>query len=114
MRFRPNVAMGQKPTFRGLRAMSALPPKADLKADIVAVCRSPVSAKSCRERGRQTRCLFNYLVGALLKKQRHVESNFLGSLEIDDKFELGRLHYGKVSRLFTLENTACADAHPAV
>jgi len=41
----PMSALGHKRTFQGFRAMSALPSKADLKADIFEVCRCPLSAK---------------------------------------------------------------------
>ena len=43
---------------------------------------------------RQPASLFDQLVGALLKTQRHVEAERLGGLKIDDQFVLGRrLHW---------------------
>jgi hypothetical protein len=52
-------ALGQKQTSAHVRAMSALPPKADI------------------------RILFDQLIGALLEKWGHVETEQLGCLEIN-------------------------------
>src|SRR6516162_2511380 len=42
---------------------------------------------------------FDYLVGALLQKQRHVEAECLGGLEIDHQLELDGGLDGKLARL---------------
>src|SRR5713226_4559923 len=48
--------------------------------------------------------LFDHLVGALLKMQRHVEAELLGGLEIDHQLELDRGLNGKLARLRALED----------
>src|SRR5436309_8495780 len=48
----------------------------------------------------------DYLVGARLQRQRHVEPQRSCSLEINDKLELGRLLDRQVRRLFTLQDAA--------
>ena len=45
---------------------------------------------------------------------RHGEAERLGGLEIDDEFELGRLHDRQVCRLLALKNPSSIDAGSAV
>jgi hypothetical protein len=63
-----------------------------------------VSAISGREQTQQTALLFDHLVGALLEKQRHVQSERLGSLEIDHQLKLDWGLDGKHARLLALED----------
>src|SRR3974390_898715 len=46
----------------------------------------------------------DHLIGELLEMQRYVETDRLGCLEIDDKFELKRSLHWKLGWLFALEN----------
>ena len=48
--------------------------------------------------------LLDDLVGGHLHDQRHREAERLRRFEIDDEFDLGRLHHGKVGGLLTLED----------
>jgi hypothetical protein len=48
--------------------------------------------------------LLDHLVGALLEKQRHVQSERLGSLEIDHQLKLDWGLDGKHARLLALED----------
>jgi hypothetical protein len=48
--------------------------------------------------------LLDDLVGGHLHDQRHREAECLRRFEIDDEFELGRLHHGKLGGLLTLED----------
>jgi len=55
----PMSALGQKRTFRNVRAMSALPPKADMDQHRCDVCFVPKAAPpkaDIAERGRHPRC----------------------------------------------------------
>ena len=48
--------------------------------------------------------LLDHLIGAREQRDRRIEAERLGSLEIDDKFEFGcKLHW-KIARLFPLED----------
>ena len=53
---------------------------------------------------QQSSALFDDLVGALLEKERHVEAERLGGLEIDHKLELDRSLDGKLTWLLALED----------
>jgi hypothetical protein len=66
-------ARGQEHRIGAVRNISALPPRADVGADIV---EPPVSATSR---------LLDHLVGALLEEPRHVEAERPCGLEIDDQ-----------------------------
>ena len=81
-------ALGQKQTFGHVRAMSALPPKADMVGTVVmsALCQKRTSA------------LFDHLVGASKQRLRPGESKRLGGLEIDDQLKLCRRLHWKVGR----------------
>jgi len=48
--------------------------------------------------------LFDQLVGALLKTQRHVEAERLGGLKIDHQLVFGRRLYRHITWFFPLEN----------
>src|SRR5271165_345702 len=48
--------------------------------------------------------LFDHLVGAGQYCRQHVEAQCLGSFEVDDKLEFGRLLDRQVTGLFTLED----------
>ena len=80
-------------------SMSGLPPKADIgeQAPACQLC-----AKSGREQAQQTECLFNDLVGELLQLKRHVETECLGGLEINDQLVFRRYLHRKVGRLVAL------------
>jgi hypothetical protein len=54
--------------------------------------------------------LFDHLVGAAEKRQRHGKPERLGSLEIDDQLDFRGLLDRQIDRLLTLENPAGVDA----
>jgi len=58
--------------------------------------------------------LLNHLIGAREHRWRYSEADRLCGLEIDDQVKNRRLHHRQVSRLRTLENSACAEAGLAV
>ena len=64
-------ALGQKQTFKRLRLMSALPPKADITQHGSNVRFVPKA---------DIRILFEQLIGALLEKWRYVETERFGGL----------------------------------
>src|SRR5262245_42742151 len=78
------------------KAMSALPPKADICSANTDVCYGPIADMAC---------LLDHLVGAGEQRWRHRDSERLGSFEIDDKFVLAWGLYGQVGRLLTFEDT---------
>src|SRR6516165_3591340 len=80
--------------------MSALPPKADKRQMSRHVCFVP-KADSCSAAKSP---LFEHLVGEREQLCRHVETECLGGLEIDDELEFRGLHDRQVGGLFTLEN----------
>jgi hypothetical protein len=65
--------MGQERRISAVRNLSALPPRADVGADIV---EPPLSATTCREQTQQPECvegdLLDHLIGELLEMQRHL------------------------------------------
>src|SRR5215468_5021031 len=85
--------------------MSALAHYADLPLDI---SRGPRSAKTGREQMQQMTWraapLFDHLIGALLQKERHVQAERLGGLDVDDKLELDRGLDRKIGRLFSAQD----------
>ena len=82
-------ALGHKQTKRHHGAMSALPPKADIRLTPLHVRFVPKAAVSrCSNTSAEPE-LLDHLVGKLLKMQRHVEAEHLGGLEVDDQLELG-------------------------
>jgi len=73
--------MGQKQTFCDAEAMSALPPKAD-------ICSAPAHVRFvpiATDAPQQTASLFDHLVGERENAGRKIETECLGSLEIDDE-----------------------------
>jgi hypothetical protein len=89
-------ASGQNQTFLWVAAMSALPPKADAKAD-----------------GRRVRFVpeadmftisLDQLVGTQLNLTRNREADRLCSLEVDHQLVLGGRLHGQVARLFSLQD----------
>src|SRR6516164_9712686 len=98
-------ALGQKQTLMSARAMSALPPKADIGTQSWNVRFVP-KADIC---GAANSSLFDHLVGASTYRLRNGEAQCFGSLEIDYKLILcGRL-YGKIGWLRALENAIDID-----
>jgi hypothetical protein len=57
--------------------------------------------------------LLDDLVGGHLHDQRHREAECLRRFEIDDEFDLGRLHHGKLGGLLTLEDAIDIEGHLA-
>src|SRR5215469_4279736 len=57
---------------------------------------------------QQHSCSLDHLVGGLLKLERHVEAEPLGSFEIDDQFELGWSLHRQVGRLLAPEDAGRA------
>src|SRR6516164_1886211 len=52
---------------------------------------------------------FDHLVGAKQDPRRDRHTECFSGLEIDYRFECGRLLYRQISRLFALENAPCVD-----
>ena len=75
-------ALGHKRTFAAQKAMSALPPKADMCSATRHVRFVPKA---------DINNLFDHLIRTRLHRRRHVDAERLGRREIDDKLELGRL-----------------------
>ena len=93
-------ALGHKRTYAVHKAMSALPPIATAKADFrTRSCLLYPQERTCAVQRRMSamgqyrtlRHSFDHLVGALLKMKRHVKSQRLGGLDIDNQLQLGRL-----------------------
>jgi hypothetical protein len=75
-------ALGQKQTSRGEASMSALPLKADIPQSTCDVCFVTWRAS------------FDHLVGSNDHRCRYSQTYGSCGLEIDDKFEFGRLLHG--------------------
>src|SRR5262249_49618138 len=87
-------------------AMSALPPKADIRWQASAC---PLCAISGLMQCSKTN-LFDHLVGAGEQLRRHREAERAGGRQGDDELEFGRLHHRQVGRLAPLENATHIDA----
>ena len=64
------------------------------------VCFVPLAA----EQMQQVASLFNHVIGASKQCRWHLETERLGSLEVDDEVEIGRLQDRKISWPGALEN----------
>src|SRR5262245_11607186 len=90
--------------------MSALPQEADLPRRRGNVSSGPLPDLSrCSKRARKK--LLDDLIGAGEQRGRRVEAERSGGLEVDDQFELGRLHHWKIGGLLALENPTDIDAY---
>ena len=87
---------------------SDLPPKADIDRRDGYVCFVPEAAVSRCSREP----LLDHLVGTLLEKERHVEAERPGGLEVDHQLELDRGLDGKIARLRALEDAIGAGDNP--
>ena len=90
------TGVGQERRIGAVRNISALPPRADVGADIV---EPSVSAITCREQSQQTASLFDHLVGAGEQRWWNLEAERLRGLEIDEQLEPCRLLYRNFTRL---------------
>jgi hypothetical protein len=81
-------ASGQERRIGAVRNISALPPRADVGADIV---ERPLSAKIGREQMQQKMQLFDHFVGEQLDRIGHLKIERPGRLQVDDEFEFSRL-----------------------
>src|SRR5262249_13319853 len=99
-------ALGHKRTFSETCAMSAIPPKADITVTPCHVCFGPKADIAS----------FDDLIGDLLKMHRYVETERLGSFEVDHQLELGRLLDRQIGGFFTFQNSVdiCRGAVPNV
>src|SRR5262245_49479814 len=77
------------------RAMSALPPKADMCSAVVHVRFGPKA---------DIANLFDHLVRTGDKRGRHGETKRLSSLEIDDQLQLGREFHRKITRFGSFQD----------
>ena len=75
--------------------MSALPPKADIRPRDQDVCFGPIT---------EVTSLLDHLVSGHLQRQRQLEAECLGRLEVDDELEFRRLLYRKVGWCFAFED----------
>src|SRR4029077_7037038 len=81
-------ALGQERRIGAVRNISALPPRADVGADIV---EPPVSANCCREQMQQICCLLDHLVGAREQRRRYFKAERFCGCEINNAIELSWL-----------------------
>src|SRR5262249_33716322 len=89
-----------------LRAMSALPPKADSCGAATHVRFGP-KADSCTA---AILSLFDRLVGVGEEGRRYFQANCFRSPEVDHELKLRRLHHRRVRWLGTLQNLSGVDA----
>src|SRR6476660_1421225 len=69
---------------------------------------------SAKGQKRTSSASFDYLVGAGKQRWRHGEAEGLGSLQVDDRLELGRRLHWQISRLFPLEDAIDVPRRTAV
>jgi len=98
-------ALGQKQTFRNVRAMSTLPPKADIGTQPREVRFVPKADVSTRSKQ-----LLDYFVSEQLQRVGYLNAERSGRLQVDDEFEFGRLHHRKVGGLRALEDLTGVEA----
>jgi hypothetical protein len=91
-------ALGQKQTCASQKAMSALPPIADMCSALVHVRFVP-KADSC---SAAKRSLFDELIGSRQNRCRNHNSQTLGRLQIDHEFKLSRIFGGQFTWLGTV------------
>jgi hypothetical protein len=99
---RQTSATGHKPRRRSRPGAGLCPHTSDR----VAILCAAANGGQC-QKGRSctaAKNLFDHLVGELLEKHWHVETERLGGLEIDRHFELDRDLDGKLARFLTLED----------
>jgi hypothetical protein len=60
------------------------------------ISQGPRSANSGREQSQQGNPLIDHLVGACGEAGRHFEPEYFGSLEVDNKLELGGMNTGRI------------------
>ena len=103
--------MQQTASYTKLRNLSVVMPA--LVAGIHVFLAHPIKDVDGRDKpghdvgesqGLRKLVLFDQLVGGHLHDQRHREAECLRRFEIDDEFDLGRLHHRKLGGLLTLED----------
>src|SRR5215472_10445442 len=73
-----------------------------------------LSANSGREQSQQGNPLIDHLVGACGAAGRHFEPEYFGSLEVDNKLELGGLIDRQIGGLLALENPGDIEPSAAI
>jgi hypothetical protein len=76
-------ALGQKRTYAVQKAMSALPPKADMCGATRDVCFGPIADS----RSAAKRSLFDHLIGACEQRRRHGDAECPGCFEIKEELD---------------------------
>ena len=94
-------ALGQKQTCAAQKVMSALPPKADM-------CGATRDVRFVPK--RTLRRSFDQLIGLREQALWHDNADCSRRWQVDDQFELGRLHDRHVGGFLALENATCIDA----
>jgi hypothetical protein len=76
------------PTFVRFGSQADMTPSVSDPRHRPTLAASRLSARTGREQSQQSSPLFDHLVGALLKKPRHVDLQCLRGFHIQNKFEL--------------------------
>jgi hypothetical protein len=87
--------LGQQRTWRDQITMSALPPKADIRRQLVDVRFGPEADSCTAAKGG----LFDHLVGGNEQRARHSQAKSGGCLLIDLKLEFDRLLDRQITRI---------------